>query len=1044
MERRLNLLFPLVLWLVAVGALPVWSAPDPVDQFIVVADSLSRVGDDALTGYVREHRVLVGAAVATLLDAGFQAAADGNTEGEKENVDFAERVATIYAAHGGTPIPQGLVATYRAWTPAQRATKSRAMDLERQAVEARDKKDLDRAATLFNQARALYESIDDRHAIAVNYGSLGIVDWYRGDMDAVRADYEKALAARRAVEDAMLEGKTLNGLGSTDLRTGNYDEAVAHYRDAVALRRRTGDIGGLCTSLTYLGNTYYQLNRLVEARDCFEEALPELERNGQPNQMIEILNSVANLNTEMGRMRAANDAYLRAIDIAAKASAPVDEATCRINLADNYQRAGKYTEALQQLDAAAANLKASPDPYRLADMHHTRAQTYLNMGELDLAREEVASFRESAKVLDDPSYAITAQIMTAQLYSALDAYDRGLKAANEAIATARADSIVRLERMGEVTAARLDGRAGNADASLEHWKNAYAIDERDGAKADMLESSLGMAGAMALRGDFADARARYRDILPVARSAGLPAFLAAAHLGIAHTYEAENPDSAQANYAAALAYYERGFQELGGAGADSGFLSGERRFVYEEVARYYAGLYAAGHGEEWSNRAFVTIESAKARGLLDLLRNAEAYRSSDTEDALLDSLYTLRASGTTDAEVLDKLEKQYLDLRDARVNKTVDAMNVSQKLASLADVEKVLDKDTVVLSYALGDTASLVWAIDRKGATLKTVPNRAKLRREVTQLRDAIGRPGAGDATLRATARELYVDLMAPVAESLAHARRVVVIPDGELFELPFEVLLTEDPKPDAAWKDLPYVARRYPTVYAASASTFLALEGRHSQRTYDLDLLALGDPAYTEESKLPRLPYTRDEVLAISSGIKDKRKEVLIGADANESELRADLKAHHPRVVHLAAHGLVDPHDPSASSIALCEPAGGPDDGYLHTLEIISLPLDVGLVVLSACESARGQLSRSEGVVGLSRAFVAAGAEGVVASLWSVSDASTAALMKEFYASMMGKKQSAAAALSKARLALLNEPEYSHPFHWAPFIAIGMQSSPW
>ncbi len=1041
--RTRNLVLCLLLFSLS-AAVPARAAGDPVETFIIVADSLSRAGDEAFASYISENGVLVGAVVGTLLDVAFAVAVQGNTEGEKENVDFAERVAAVYAARGGTAVPLDIVKTYRAWTPAQRDTRVRGMELEQQAVEARDKQELDAAVALLNEARGLYESIDDQRSIAVNYGSLGVVHWYRGDMGAVRESYDKALAARRAVEDAILEGKTLNGLGSTNLRTGDYDAAVDYYRQAVALRRRTGDISGLCTSLTYLGNTYYQMNRLIEARDCYEEALPELERSGRPDQMIEILNSVANLNTEMGRWRAANEAYLRAIDIAAGANAAVDEATCRINLADNYQRAGKYGDALEQLDIAAARLETSPEPYRLADLYYARALTYLNMGELDLARETALALREKAEALGEPTYTINAQIMIAQIYAALGAYDRGLKAANEAIAAARESQLVRMERLGEVTAARLDASAGNADAAIAHWSTALEMDVRDGAQAAMLESSLGLAGALALRGDFADARTRYREIIPAARDAGLTTFLAVAHLGIAHTYEVENPDSAEANYAAALAYYERGLRQLGGAEASAAFLSGERRFVYEEVARYYAKLYAAGRGPEWSERAFTTIESAKARGLLDLLRNAQAQESSDEEDALIDSLYTLRAAGTADAESLDKLEKQYMALRNARVNQSLGAMEGEMRIASLADVSAQLDKGTVVLSYALGDTASLLWAIDRKGSALKTLPGREHIRRAVTQMRDAISRPGAGDETLRTASRALYVDLVAPAEEWLKGAKRVVVIPDGALFELPFEALLAEDASPGAAWKDLAFSARRYPMVYAASASTFLAIEKRRGDRKYDLDLLALGDPAYTPESGLAPLPYTREEVMAIGADIKDKRKEVLVGADASETAFRAALASHRPRIVHLAAHGLVDPHDPSASSIALCEPDGGPDDGYLHTLEIIALPLDVGLVVMSACESARGQLSRSEGVVGLSRAFVASGAEGVVASLWAVSDQSTAALMKELYARMIGKKQSAAVALSQARLALLDDPEYSHPFHWAPFIAIGMQAAPW
>ena len=115
-----------------------------------------------------------------------------------------------------------------------------------------------------------------------------------------------------------------------------------------------------------------------------------------------------------------------------------------------------------------------------------------------------------------------------------------------------------------------------------------------------------------------------------------------------------------------------------------------------------------------------------------------------------------------------------------------------------------------------------------------------------------------------------------------------------------------------------------------------------------------------------------------------------------------------------------------------------------LHTLEIIGMPTRSGLVVMSACESARGKVSRGEGVVGLNRAFLAAGAQSVVASLWAVSDESTAELMKVFYEQMLGKKKSASRSLNEARLALIESGTYSHPFYWSPFIVTGTERSPW
>jgi CHAT domain-containing protein len=123
---------------------------------------------------------------------------------------------------------------------------------------------------------------------------------------------------------------------------------------------------------------------------------------------------------------------------------------------------------------------------------------------------------------------------------------------------------------------------------------------------------------------------------------------------------------------------------------------------------------------------------------------------------------------------------------------------------------------------------------------------------------------------------------------------------------------------------------------------------------------------------------------------------------------------------------------------------AGDDDDGYFHTLEILATPTRSRLVVMSACESARGKVSRGEGVVGLSRAFLASGAGSVVASLWAVSDESTAELMRYFYERMLDKKKSASRALNEARLAMIESDKYSHPFYWSPFVVTGTERSPW
>jgi CHAT domain-containing protein len=380
-------------------------------------------------------------------------------------------------------------------------------------------------------------------------------------------------------------------------------------------------------------------------------------------------------------------------------------------------------------------------------------------------------------------------------------------------------------------------------------------------------------------------------------------------------------------------------------------------------------------------------------------------------------------------------------------------------VVALDDIRGLIPKDAALLAYALGDTCSFLWAIDRKGHDLIELPSRAALTPDVSRLRDALTKPGAGDAALKSAARALYKSLVEPASARLAKKKTLIIVPDGFLFEIPYEVLLAKDAGDGAGWGDLSFLTRSFTTLYAPSASVYATLAGAKRPPRYELDLLALGDPDYTGLAggretgsagaggagvSLSALPFSRDEVEKIASSTKPERAVVLVGLEASEAALKKDLGAGTARIVHLAAHGLVDPAEPARSCIALSPDSASHEDGFFYTLEVLSVPIEARLVVLSACESAKGTLSRGEGVVGLSRSFIGAGAGGVVASLWKVSDESTSALMKEFYDRMIGKKTPAAVALCDARKALIENKKYAHPFHWSPFVMIGTDRAPW
>jgi CHAT domain-containing protein/Flp pilus assembly protein TadD len=1022
-------------------------AADPVLDFIVTADSLAQAGgDDAMVPFIRDNDALVGAAVWQLLDVAFQVGEAGDKDAETENVDFARRVASLYQAHGGSAVPLELVQTYRGWDAAQRGVRARAKELHDQADALRTSEP-DKAVQLYGQAMELYERIDDRHSIAVVWGGLGVAYWYLGDLETVKTQYENALAARRAVEDRILEGKTLNGLGSVHLRTGDLDSAADYYRQAIELRRETGDLAGLATSTTYLGHVYFQRGELVEARDRYEQALPVLEAQGKASAMVDVLNGIANCYGDMARSERARDTYRRAIRVARMAGEVQKENTCRLNLASNYRTAGRFAEALAQLDTTAASLKQHPDAYTEALLYKARGVTYMDAGLLDKAREDIVKSIELAETIDDPSYYAECLLNMGFLYSRLQAYDRGLKPAQQAKSVSEQNGLPRMYRESMALIGELYRFKGEYETALEYWQEVLAQDEYDQQTRSVLVDRITIAGLQAAMGEMEKARQGLYGVAPAVRESQNEFYESMRLLALGHTFEKEDPDSSAHYYEAALTVIEKPRASLRADESRSGYLSGLRRFYFEEVARYYASLDAGANGE-WANRAFVTVERAKGRGLLDLLLLDESNRTSAAEEEVLDELYRLDPSAAGYEEDSARLRAEYDRLRAQRVRESTGSLMRADAVVGIDDVREAMPKNTVMLQYALGDTTSLLWVIDRDGFDLVEIPNRAELLPTVDRLRDAVGQPGAGDDALRTSSRTLYEKLVTPAGDRIADAKRLIIVPDGFLHQVPFDALMTAEPDPGAGWEAQPFLALSYATVYAPSAAIYLQLREK-KQPKYRLDLVAYGDPDYTllrarGGRPLEALPYARAEVEAISANVKEKKRSVRLGADANEAALKRQMAGEPSRIVHLATHGLVNPVEPSASSVVLCPDPEGQEDGYLHTKEILSMRAGAGVVVVSACESALGRVARGEGVVGLSRAFIAGGAGSVVASLWAVSDESTSALMEQFYANMLGKKRPAGRAMHEARVALIEGKRHSHPFYWSPFIVIGTDQSPW
>lgn len=481
--------------------------------------------------------------------------------------------------------------------------------------------------------------------------------------------------------------------------------------------------------------------------------------------------------------------------------------------------------------------------------------------------------------------------------------------------------------------------------------------------------------------------------------------------------------------------------------------------------------------QEKFTAAFDKADQAKARTLVNFIgaRKAKPASVDSEQDALLraksryiaDLRLQLLASTRPreQANLQRQIEQAEFDLEEIRLQgemKRAKERLVWTQPAAAAQLQEQLSQAGMTLAaFSLGEKRSFVWLFTRGNLHCETLPPQKEIENAVKQYLDLLATPPSQFSIERDLARlkerseKLYSILFGHLSAKIEPGERLIIVPDGLLHYLPFESLIHNGH----------YLIEDHEISYSPSAG-MLVQQNRSSDAATDrLELLAFADPIFGGDSyasalrrnkretvdvarrardstgfQLPRLPRTRDEAESVVGLFPPGRTRLYLGKDSTEDALKKELLRRYRRL-HFATHSLVDETSPSRSAVVLTIDGDPVEDGFLEVSEIAALDLDCELVVLSACQTGRGQLLRGEGIVGLSRAFLYAGARTVVVSLWNVTDISTSHLMKSFYRHLTAGI-GAAAALRETKLEMLrSDNETRHPCYWSSFVIIG---TPW
>ncbi|UKO99721.1 CHAT domain-containing tetratricopeptide repeat protein [Nostoc sp. UHCC 0870] len=890
------------------------------------------------------------------------------------------------------------------------------------------------ALKYYDQALALFRAVGDRGGQATTLNNIGLVYNSLGKKQEALKYYNQALPLIRVVGDRGTEAATLNNIGLVYDSLGEKQEALKYYNQALPLIRVVGDRGGQATTLNNIGKVYADLGEKQEALNYYNQALPLLRAVGDRGGQATTLNNIGTVYDSLGEKQEALKYYNQALPLLRAVGDRGGEAGILSNIGLVYADLGEKQEALKYLKQALPLFRAVGDRGGEANTLNNIGLVYADLGEKQEALKYYNQALPLYRGVGDRGGEATTLSNLGSVYNSLGEKQEALKYYNQALPLIRAVG----DRGGEATIlsnlAKLERDRGNLEQARTHIQAAINIIEDLRTKIDDQKLRTSYFASVQNYYKF------YTDLL----------------------MQLHKKDPSKGYDALALHISERS----------------RARSLVELLTEARAGI----------RKDIDPKLLAEEQRLLQLINAREKQR--------FEILNSPKIQELPYKNLADKLQTQITDLRQQYQQLQTKIRTTSPKYAdliypqplTLPQIQQQLDKDTLLLQYSLGEERSYLWAVTPDSINTYELPKRADIEAAAENFYKLLQNRGNLLSSTRGiqpvptdisksqhinSATKLSQLILSPVANQLGK-KRLVIVADGNLQMIPFAALPDLTQVGNQTEENYQPLLVNHEIVHLPSmtaiATQRTALKGRNSapktlavladpvfaatdQRVTgqpekivpDLDLslekLALQRAAKNlNRDNWGRIPGTRQEAETILKMVAPQQRVQAFDFDANFDWVTNPQLSQY-RFIHLATHGFADSKNPELSGIvlSLVDKTGQPiNRQYLRLRDIFNLNFPADLVVLSACETGLGQNVNGEGLVGLTRGFMYAGAERLAVSLWKVDDTGTSQLMQEFYQQMLQQDKSPNIALRDAQLKMWQQDKWRNPYFWSAFIFQG------